>query len=44
MKFLFLIFFSSRKRKPDRIAVPYTIFNSFHQEIFPEVKYLDKYY
>ena len=50
MKYLFLTFFSSKKRKPDRIAVPYTIFSIFHQEILfetdnfiSEVKCLDKY-
>ena len=43
-------FCSSRKRKPARVAVPYTTFSSIHQEIFFEtgncifeVKYLDKY-
>ena len=51
MKFLFLnFFFSFRKRKPDRRAVSYAIFSTFHEEIFSEtdncifeVKYLDKY-
>ena len=49
MKFLFL-FFSPKKRKPARVAIPYTTFSSIHQEIFFEtanyifeVKYLDKY-